>query len=721
MKKILVIFILLFSSITLFIISNQKENEVILSNINNNIEGLAFYLQSEEGSEEYNSADTIPSKDDGYIFKEAVCNDESNVSFNNATWALKVSNMESGKVRCKLYFDIDDAIARRYILSQNTVNEGTPDFSEIATTNEGIFTAEDDYGTSYYYRGAVDNNYFYFAGFYWRIIRINGDGTVRLIYQGTSPTSTGENANAIKSAWNTEISDNAYIGYMYGTPGSSTYEKTHANINNTTIKTSLDNWYQSNLLDYEEYISKESTFCGDRQLSSGTGTGTSLTTYLPSTRLSKHEPTLKCANEQDLYTLKDASIGNKALTYPIALITADEVAFAGAVTSGTGGEANNKFYLYTGTTWRTMTPESYGSYNNGNNPKVFGVDGEGILRWFQGASGSHGVRPVININKNVILNGNGTASDPYRIINTDLEDLTAKDVILSNSKLNEGTPNFSQLATTDEGLYKAEDNDGTSYYFRGAVTNNYVKLGNFYWRIIRINGNGSIRLIYDGTNVHENGESSTNRQISEGQFNKSYNASYYVGYTYVANAQRPSSQNAGTSSTIKQTLENWYNNNLNSYDSLIDTTSGFCNDRDIASGESWNVNTSLFEYKAFERLNTNKKPTIKCSNNMDLYTTKIGLISADEVAMAGAVYNKNNTDFYLYTGQTFWTISPGWLDARAGGGATAGILTLRNNGLFIGNSVDEKISIRPVINLKADTKLKGTGKSFDPYVVVGAE
>ena len=134
MKKTLIIFILLFSCIILFVISNQKENEVIISNINNNIEGLVFYLQSEEESEEYISVDTIPSKDEGYVFSKAVCNDNSEVLFNNYTWSLEVSNMENGKIRCKLYFDIDDAIARRYILSQNTVNEEIPNFNTIATT-----------------------------------------------------------------------------------------------------------------------------------------------------------------------------------------------------------------------------------------------------------------------------------------------------------------------------------------------------------------------------------------------------------------------------------------------------------------------------------------------------------------------------------------------------------------------------------------------------------
>ena len=326
MKKFIIISIILLGIIVFYMTPKESNNNLNSSNINNNLDGIAFYVQTEEGSKEYNNLDTIPSKDDGYVFKEAVCSDSSTVTFNSSSWSLKIGNMEDGRVRCRLYFDIDTAIAREYILAQNTVNEGTPDFSTTATTNEGIFMAEDDYGTSYYYRGDVDDNYFYFAGYYWRIIRINGDGTIRLIYQGTSADATGSNANALSSAWSSSINDNAYIGYMYGNPGSSTYEETHANINDSTIKTSIDNWYQNNLINYEEYIA-DSGFCGDRELSSGTGIGSSQTTYLSNTRLSNYEPTFKCSNENDLYTLANATNGNKALTYPIGLITADEIAY----------------------------------------------------------------------------------------------------------------------------------------------------------------------------------------------------------------------------------------------------------------------------------------------------------------------------------------------------------------------------------------------------------
>lgn len=338
MKKTLIIFILLFSCIILFVISNQKENEVIISNINNNIQGLVFYLQSEEESEEYISVDTIPSKDEGYVFSKAVCNDNSEVLFNNYTWSLEVSNMENGKIRCKLYFDIDDAIARRYILSQNTVNEEIPNFNTIATTNEGIFISEDDIGTTYYWRGDVDDNYFYFAGYYWRIIRINGDGSIRLIYQGIGTDSTGDNANATTAPWHSLTNDNAYIGYMYGNANSSTYEDTHVNINNSDIKVSLDEWYNSNLESYSEYLA-DVGFCGDRSLSSGTGIGSTTTYYNASNRLSNNNPTFKCMNQNDLYTV-DNELGNGALTYPIGLITADEVVFAGGVTTGEGGKAN---------------------------------------------------------------------------------------------------------------------------------------------------------------------------------------------------------------------------------------------------------------------------------------------------------------------------------------------------------------------------------------------
>ena len=690
--------------ITTLVISNNTSTDTILvDNYENiNVEGLAFYLENDNG--EYDSVSTIPSKDDGYIFKEAVCNDNSTVSFNSFSWSLSISNMEEGRVRCKLYFDIDDAIARKYILSQNTVNEGTPDFSESATTNEGIFTAEDDFGTSYYWRGDVNNNYFYFAGFYWRIVRINGDGSIRLIYQGTTANATGSNANALSSAWNSTINDNAYIGYMYGTPGSSSYEATHANENNTTIKTSLDNWYKNNLLDYEEYISKESTFCGDRQLSSGTGIGTSITTYLPSTRLSAHEPTLKCANENDLYTLEEANFGNQALTYPIALITADEVAMAGAVTSGSSGESNKDYYLYTGVTWRTMTPQSYGSYNDSNNPKVFGIDGEGILRWFQGSAGSHGVRPVINLKKDVELEGTGTSSDPYKIKGTEVSNgKTMQEIIAEYNTGNRGSFSTPYTSSTTNTVFTTRDWKGTSYYFAGAPTDNWVYFGGFYWRIVRINGDGSVRLIYNGTSTKTTG---TDTQIGTSVFNGN-GKSEYVGLKYTEGEQHGQTSN----SLILDRLQLWYSSKLLGYKEYIDSSIGFCSDRNVVSGDSWSSTESDHDYATYGRI-SNRNPSLLCGSS-DIIQEPVGLITADELAFAGGG-NFTNTSYYLYNNQQYWTMSPRSFWAFSGG--MVGMIFFESSiGLaYAGSST---LGIRPVINLKANTQFTGSGTSTDPYVV----
>ena len=124
--------------------------------------------------------------------------------------------------------------------------------NDIAITDEGIWETQDDYGTTYYFRGAAQNNYVYFAGYYWRIVRINGDGSLRLIYDGTSVHANGESSSDRRigtSAFNSSYNDNTYIGYMYGQTGASTYEETHANINDSTIKEVVDNWYKVNIND----------------------------------------------------------------------------------------------------------------------------------------------------------------------------------------------------------------------------------------------------------------------------------------------------------------------------------------------------------------------------------------------------------------------------------------------------------------------------------------
>ena len=333
---------------------------------------------------------------------------------------------------------------------------------------------------------------------------------------------------------------------------------------------------------------------------------------------------------------------------------------------------------------------------------------------------SNGATPTWEDNRLYLnnLTSNGTSCYLY------FDVMVAAEVILASSKVNEGTPDFSQVATTDEGMYKAEDDLGTSYYFRGAVENNYLKFAGYWWRIIRINGNGSIRLIYDGISAHANGESSSDRQAGTSAYNSSYNQSYYVGYTYEEGLQRPTIQNSGTPSTIKGVLDSWYTTNIinKGYDDNVVSSPGFCNDRNLQSVWGDWVSSGVTQYyAAWERLYTNKTPTLQCSNELsDLYTLKIGLITADEVAMAGGVYVLSNGTYYLYTGNPFWTMSSVSLYVGSGG-SLANVFEVTSTGQLGDYYVNGVHGVRPVINLSADVSLTGTGTMDDPYVVEGAE
>lgn len=311
-------------------------------------------------------------------------------------------------------------------------NKGAPNFSTQATTNEGMYAIEEAGGTSYYYRGAVENNNVIFAGFQWKIIRIANDGSIRLIYNGECENNNcainngGPNTKIGSSAFNEIITSNAYVGYMYGTPNSDNYIDEHSNINNSTIKTYIDDWYKNNLLNQGKIVTDkiaDSAFCGDRRISyEGILNGnTSLTNlgygihhgyYDTNMRLFAYEernPTLSC-NQHDYYTV--GNLGNSALTYPIGLITVDEAAMAGAIwTAATGIEGNSAYYLSTGEAYWTMSPSAFWSIS----AYTWNVSANGGIDGFI-SSNSIGIRPVISLNRNVrVLSGNGTTSSPYII------------------------------------------------------------------------------------------------------------------------------------------------------------------------------------------------------------------------------------------------------------------------------------------------------------------
>ena len=318
------------------------------------------------------------------------------------------------------------------------------------------------------------------------------------------------------------------------------------------------------------------------------------------------------------------------------------------------------------------------------------------------------------------------------------------DTILGTIEVNLDTPDFSKTAQEDcsgksnceetNGIYEETTSKGTTYYFRGTVDNNWVKFANFYWRIIRINEDGSLRLIYSGKADSEKPDSSnttgtgTQTETSTFSINRStYKDNAYVGYMYTLGSLRGTTTDSG----IKKKLDTWYQNNLSSYADDIDGNAGFCGDRTPSTSSSSTNNqggtgTTQTYYAGYIRLNTNKQPTFECPDG-DLYTTKgsedgnkalqypIGLISADEVAYAGGVWNTNNTSYYLYTGQNYWTMSPYRFSSST---SFANVFYVYSTGRLGSNNVNSTNGVRPVINLKSSVQITGgNGSSSNPYVI----
>ena len=319
------------------------------------------------------------------------------------------------------------------ILAKNEVKTPiTTPGAAVSTADEALLaSAEDDNGTSYYFRGAVKNNYVEFANKCWRIVRVSGDGSVKLILHNDNPTGVANPCDAAnnsasaafarysgttyKSAFNANYNDNAYVGFKFGTVGSSTYEATHANTNNSTILTNLETWYTNNLKTYESVID-DNVWCNDKtnvtdktydpwgNKPNGLGYGTNVTYYGATQRLTSKSnsaggtgPSLKC-NELSKITSK------------VGLITADELAYAGYAI-GTG---NTTTYLQenaTDTNWWSLSP----SHFNDVYASVWHVIGSGGFFVNNRVYGTYGVRPSISLKSTTNVTGEGSSSSPYII------------------------------------------------------------------------------------------------------------------------------------------------------------------------------------------------------------------------------------------------------------------------------------------------------------------
>ena len=349
--------------------------------------------------------------------------------WDNDAWSVKVFNLTQTKTACTVNFEsaknLNSTILAEFggTAAITTIPQTELTWASSPTTAV-MYRASDDYGISYYYRGAKDllKNNLIFAGFQWKIVRINGNNTVRLIYNGTAMqfnntgtmNSTGPDTQTGTSVFNSYGNDNKYVGYMFGgAAGSASPNRATAitNSTNSTVKTYLDNWYLTNIVNQGSGVTSKIAdvlFCNDRQLSQGNGYGTSMSTYMTLTRT--NGPTfsqkLTCTDKNDRFTVSDTSYGNAALTYPVGLINMDELTLAG----GHVGVTEESFYLYTGQGYWTMAPNGY----NGAQTVVYSMGsafpiGESVLT-------ARGVRPSINITNGTQVVGDGTATNPFRVI-----------------------------------------------------------------------------------------------------------------------------------------------------------------------------------------------------------------------------------------------------------------------------------------------------------------
>lgn len=358
-------------------------------------------------------------------------------------------------------------------------------------------------------------------------------------------------------------------------------------------------------------------------------------------------------------------------------------------------------------------------------------------------------------------------------------------ILSDNTAYSDASINFAQGAssTNGQGLYYTTTNtlnNQRTYYFRGNVTNNFVKFANYYWRVIRINENGSIRMIYAGTSA----TSTTDDSIGNSAYNTVAEDNSMVGYMYgFFNA--PAYDEIGDTviypypycvdsegdftwadaldelsiqqcqengnwveepdayydnmfdSAIKKVIDTWFDRNLSTYELQLDGDAGFCNDRSgTGSGFRKEATNYAFLGRMSPTMVATPKPHFSCLNSSrDLFTSTaggigngelihpIGLVTADEMVAAGGVYNGISTSYWLYGNH--WTMTPGmFLEGTVGPGVMA-TLNVAND-ILGEESVWNSRPVRPVINLLATTTLSSTmpsgctsmtGTASCPYVV----
>ena len=292
-------------------------------------------------------------------------------------------------------------------------------YSTTGTSYEEYSTMDECTSASSYNKNCTEYKYAN-AGddIYWRIIRTNSDGSIKLLYSGSSPDTTTGSIG--KSAFNTSENSPKYVGYMYG-ENADTLVNARTNTNNSTIKNYIDNWYASNMTSYTKYLSTTAVYCNDRtEQKAGTyNTGSTTFYYAPRARAyTSHVPTYDCTEASDAFSVDNISA---KLTYPISLMTIDEIVYAGGKYN-TGLTSPYAWYylnsangsITDSTVWWLLSPSVWG----GSIAGVFFVNGSsnpGYLN-YNDVDNTKAVRPVISLKSCIKYStGNGTSETPYEI------------------------------------------------------------------------------------------------------------------------------------------------------------------------------------------------------------------------------------------------------------------------------------------------------------------
>lgn len=295
------------------------------------------------------------------------------------------------------------------------------------------------------------------------------------------------------------------------------------------------------------------------------------------------------------------------------------------------------------------------------------------------------VRYVFELSGDTRVNFKGT----LKVVNESLSTETFSDLILlNNNVVVPKTRVGSEIAVLNEGLISTIDNKGTSYYFRGNVTNNFVKLGDLLFRIVRINGDGSVRLVLDGV----------------------LDSQYAYNTNVLSDGQQVYSLGLLGGSTINNTLKVWFDTNLIDYSTYI-STADFCTDI------IFNNQINGIKYSStYERIFKDKAPDLYCNGN--IYSSKIGMLSIDEVVLAGAYANVPNSSYYLYNKSipgNYLTNSSYFINSSNN---VAMLNVMSNGAIGDGVLVTNSAYIRPVINISISAKVRGSGLINDPYIIV---